>query len=171
MSWACCVYLRVYYTTSSNIISLTQCPSSVANTSFPSLIFPETWLTLSLLPRNGCRRGGRERRSREREAEAGREERVRKEKGRNWKREGGGRDRCTHTYSLYAAITVEKNSVVSHVSFYLHSCVCSTLKQDGIVWFVLMELMEQKKTTVKMTLKSIATLQIFIKRTVCSFCH
>lgn len=44
---------------------LTQCPSSVANTSFPSLIFPETWLTLSLLPRNGCRTdGGEGRRSR-----------------------------------------------------------------------------------------------------------
>lgn len=36
---------------------LTQCPSSVASTSFPSLIFPDTWLTLSLLPRNGCRDG------------------------------------------------------------------------------------------------------------------
>lgn len=63
---------------------LTQCPSSVANTSFPSLIFPETWLTLSLLPRNGCRTDGRERRSQEREGEAGKEERQGKalEKGR-----------------------------------------------------------------------------------------
>lgn len=94
-----------------------------------------------------------------------------KKRGGIEKGKGVGKDRCTHTYSLYAAITVEKNSVVSRVSFYLHSCVCSTLKQDGIVWFGLMELMEQKKTTVKMALKSIATLQIFIKRTVCSFCH
>lgn len=35
-------------------VVLTQCPSSVANTSFPSLIFPENWFTQSLLPRNGC---------------------------------------------------------------------------------------------------------------------
>lgn len=82
----------------------------------------------------------------------------------------GGTDARIHTVYMLQLLW-KKNSVVSHVSFYLHSCVCSTLKQDGIEWFVLMELMEQKKTTVKMTLKSIATLQIFIKRTVCSFCH
>ncbi len=73
------MYIWVYYTTSShqkNVwrLCLTQCPSSVANTSFPSLIFPETWLTLSLLPRNGWRKERRERRSGEREEEKGEKE-------------------------------------------------------------------------------------------------
>lgn len=34
---------------------LTQWPSKIARTSLPSLIFPDIWLTLSLLPKNGCK--------------------------------------------------------------------------------------------------------------------
>lgn len=103
MDWtlhiAYCVYMWVCYTTrrhQKNVwtLRLTQCPSSVANTSFPSLIFPETWLTLSLLPRNGWRTERRERRSGEREGrwkmeaegEEGPEE-------RNWKGRTKGRER------------------------------------------------------------------------------
>lgn len=51
------------------------------------------------------------------------EERVRKEKGRNCKREGGRKERCTHTYSLNAAITVEKNSVVYYVVLTYFICI------------------------------------------------
>lgn len=67
---------------------LTQCPSSVANTSFPSLIFPETWLTLSLLPRNGWRRGERE----EEEGEGG---------WWGYKQKEGERKRHTRIHTVY----------------------------------------------------------------------
>lgn len=36
------------------IICVTQCPSRLANTSSPDLIFPEIWLMLVLPPKKGC---------------------------------------------------------------------------------------------------------------------
>lgn len=82
---------------------LTQWPSSVASTSFPSLIFPEIWLTLSLLPRNGCRKEGRGKKVARRRRERG----ERKQKAQET-RERGRMNRSMQTYSLYAAITVDK---------------------------------------------------------------
>lgn len=43
-----------WFTINIQMETLTQWPSKVASTSLPSLIFPDIWLTLSLLPRNGC---------------------------------------------------------------------------------------------------------------------
>lgn len=81
-------FMKQAVSTGTQRMCLTQCPSSVANTSFPSLIFPEIWLTQSLLPRKGCRKNGNnrvgnggKRRKRRQRGRDGRGERRRNRKG------------------------------------------------------------------------------------------